>query len=116
MVAFGGIYAALFSDDEGLARRLLSHASAAGENLWRMPLERRLKRRLKSHVADLKNTGGRYGSSITGALFLHHFVKSTPWAHIDMAGLGMSDETWEHVPKGASGFGVATLTRYASDV
>eukprot|EP00975_Prorocentrum_lima_P028073 5899973-Prorocentrum_lima.AAC.1 len=51
-----------------------------------MPLVSEYGAELKSKIADLKNVGGRAGSSITAALFLKEFVKKTPWAHIDMAG------------------------------
>ncbi len=42
---------------------------------------------MKSPVADMKNTGSRYGGSITAALFLKQYVKDEiEWAHMDMAG------------------------------
>ena len=41
---------------------------------WRMPLDGDLRSTLKSPVADLKHVGGRYGGSITAALFLKEFV------------------------------------------
>ena len=50
--------------------------AAAGEKVWRMPLEESYMEQLKSPVADLKNTGGRLGGSITAALFLKEFVKT----------------------------------------
>jgi len=59
---------------------------------------------LKSKIADLKNVGGRAGGSITAALFLKEFVKSTPWAHIDMAG-----PVWDTKAGASTGFGVKML-------
>ena len=40
------------------------------KSFWRMPLDRDLRSTLKSAIADLKHIGGRYGGSITAALFL----------------------------------------------
>ena len=36
-------------------------------------------------IADMKNTGGRPGGSITAALFIQRFVNGVPWAHLDIA-------------------------------
>jgi len=47
---------------------------------------------IKSPVADLKNTGGRFGGSINAALFLQHFVGKVPWAHLDIAGPASIDK------------------------
>ena len=52
-----------------------------------MPLQKSYKEGLKSHIADMKNTGPRAGGSITAALFLEEFFdKEIKWAHIDIAG------------------------------
>eukprot|EP00466_Bigelowiella_natans_P012780 jgi/Bigna1/85882/estExt_fgenesh1_pg.C_60337 len=77
------------------------------EMIWRMPLVEGYKEELKSNIADLKNVGGRAGGSITAALFLKEFVKSTPWAHIDMAG-----PVWDGKAGGSTGFGVRTLVDF----
>lgn len=67
----------------------------------------------KSEVADIKNSGGRYGGAITAALFLQEFVGKTPWVHLDIAAPFMSDKTKGILVKGATGFGVRTLIRLA---
>lgn len=52
-----------------------------------MPMEAGYFDQLKSPVADMKNTGGRAGGSITAALFLKQFVKDeVEWSHLDVAG------------------------------
>ena len=79
-------------------------AVQAGEKLWRLPLEDEYMEQLKSSVADMKNTGTRYGGSITAALYLKEFVdtKNVEWAHIDMAGPVWDDR--EAVCKWATSF------------
>jgi leucyl aminopeptidase len=113
VVTFAGIHAAVLGNKREITRRFLELGEQAGEAFWELPLTDRLKKTLSSPVADLQNTGGRWGSTTTGALFLSEFVGETPWVHVDMAGLEIYEAAWEHMPKGPTGFGVATLTHLA---
>ncbi len=45
-----------------------------GEKVWRMPMEESYWELMKSPIADMKNTGARYGGAITAALFLEKYV------------------------------------------
>ncbi|HUB05443.1 MAG TPA: leucyl aminopeptidase, partial [Myxococcales bacterium] len=112
MVALGMNTAGLFSPDDPLAGELLSAAHAAGEDLWRLPLTDQLRDGLKSDIADMKNTGERWGGAITAALFLREFVGKTPWAHLDIAGPSFSHRERGYVPKGGTGVGVRTLVEW----
>ena len=109
MVALGNDMAGLFSPSDAMADGLREAAEQAGEKLWRLPLEDAYMEQLKSSVADLKNTGTRYGGSITAALYLKEFIdtKNVEWAHVDMAG-----PVWDDKQGGATGFGAATLARW----
>ena len=78
-----------------------------------MPLPRDYRKLIDSAVADMKNTGGRYGGAITAALLLAQFVGDVPWAHVDLAGPSWAREDGPLGPKGATGFGVATLVALA---
>jgi len=57
----------------------------------------------------MKNTGGRFGGSITAAQFIQRFVGKTPWAHLDIAGTAYTEKTGPYQPKGATGVGVRLL-------
>ncbi len=115
MIALGPLSAGLYSDDETLLNKMLGAGSESIEGLWRLPLDRRLLPQLKSLIADTKNTGKRYGGSITAALFLEKFVDGrVKWAHLDVAGPAMSEGDLAWVPKGGAGFGVETLARFVS--
>ncbi|MDD2869408.1 leucyl aminopeptidase [Neomegalonema sp.] len=117
VVALGSENAGLFSNDDDLANGLLSAARAEGEGLWRMPLGQAYDDKIKSRLADMKNTGGREAGSITAAQFLQRFVEAgTPWAHLDIAGVTLSSEDRPTAPRGATGWGVATLNRLVRDV
>jgi len=113
-IALGDLYAGLFSNDSDLAGRLIRAAGDSGEKLWQLPLPEEYKDLNKSDVADIKNSGGRYGGAITAALFLQEFIEDTPWAHIDIAAPFMTDKTKGVLVKGATGFGVRTLVRFVS--
>ena len=109
-------YAGLFSNDDDLAGKLTAAGKASGDQLWRLPMGPNYDKMIDSPIADMKNTGARFGGSITAAQFLARFIdKGTPWAHLDIAGTVWADKpgaTWD---KGATGFGVRLLDRYVRD-
>jgi leucyl aminopeptidase len=112
VVALGPHVAGVMSNDESLAREWLDAASASGEDMWRMPLPPRLVEQLKSEVADMRNTGERWGGALTAGLFLKEFVGDKPWVHVDIAGPSSADKEHAHTSKGGTGFGVATLLAF----
>src|SRR5919201_2785317 len=112
LVALGPWIAGLFSNDDALAAELLAAARAAGEPVWRMPLPPEMEELIKSPVADLKNTGGRFGGSINAALFLQHFVGNVPWAHLDIAGPASIDKERGYNARGGTGAGVRLLAEW----
>ncbi|MBH1988875.1 MAG: leucyl aminopeptidase [Myxococcaceae bacterium] len=110
MVALGPTMAGLFSNDDPLSARVLDSARFTGEAFWRLPLEDSLYDQLKTPIADLKNTGERYGGAITAALFLQKFIEpKTVWAHLDIAGPARNDRDQGYLSTGGTGFGVRTL-------
>ncbi|RZR84235.1 hypothetical protein BHM03_00011002, partial [Ensete ventricosum] len=101
---FTGIY----SPSDDLAKEIVTASEVTGEKFWRMPLEESYWESMKSGVADMVNTGGRQGGSITAALFLKQFVnEKVQWLHIDMAG-----PVWNDKKRCATGFGVSTLVEW----
>jgi leucyl aminopeptidase len=112
IIALGPYRAGLYTDDDKLAAAYLEAAEGEGESFWRMPLDSDLRSTLKSAVADIKHIGGRNGGSITGALFLKEFVGETPWMHLDIAGPAFLERAHGRLPKGGTGFGVATGVRF----
>ncbi len=115
VVALGSEKAGLFANDESLAASLLAAAEAEGEGLWRLPLGQAYDDKIKSRIADMKNSGGREAGSITAAQFLKRFVGEVAWAHLDIAGVALASEEKPTIPRGASGWGVATLDRLVRD-
>ena len=112
-VALGTLYSGIFANDQKLADKVLKAAAKTGEKLWQMPMPEEYKEQNKSEIADIKNTGNRYGGAITAALFLAEFVDNTPWAHIDIAGTASGNKEKGYIVKGATGVGVRTLVEFA---
>jgi leucyl aminopeptidase len=109
-IALGRSIAAVMTNNDVLMERLVRAADAAGEKVWRLPLEKDYKDHIKSKVADLKNIGnpGEAGT-IIGGLFLEEFVDGKPWAHIDMAAVGWNGAGTPFSPAGATGAMIRTL-------
>ena len=116
IIALGHDNAGVFANDDTLANAVLAAAAAEGEGAWRMPMGDPYDKLIKSRLADMKNTGGRPGGSITAAQFLRRFVRDeTPWCHIDIAGVALPPSETALAPKGATGWGVMTLDRMIRD-
>jgi leucyl aminopeptidase len=109
LVALGNLQAGLFCNDDTLAGHLSAAGETTGEKLWRMPLGKEYDKLIDSKFADMKNTGGRLGGSITAAQFLKRFVGDTPWAHLDIAGTAMGSPSSEINQSWGSGYGVRLL-------
>ncbi|HEY1736743.1 MAG TPA: leucyl aminopeptidase, partial [Methylovirgula sp.] len=91
--------------------RLLAAGLETNEKVWRLPLGPAYDKLIDSKFADMKNTGGRHGGSITAAQFLQRFVNGTPWAHLDIAGTGMNSPSSDTNQSWGSGYGVRLLDR-----
>jgi leucyl aminopeptidase len=118
MVALGYEAAGLFTVEESLRDLLALSGELTGDRVWPMPLLPEYRAYLRSDVADIKNSGIRYGGACTAATFLKEFAGDIPWAHVDMAGTGWEkkefakDKDEYFVPKGPTGFGVALLFEF----
>ena len=115
IVALGVEYAGLFSNNDRLSERLTKVGEATGERVWRMPLGPEYDKLIDSKFADVKNTGGRQGGSITAAQLLQRFVDKTPWAHLDIAGTAMASPQTEINKSWASGWGVRLLDELVAE-
>ena len=80
---------------------------------WQLPMWQEYRDNLNSDVADMKNTGSRYGGASSAGMFLKEFVgKGIKWAHIDIAGTAFLDKPQKEFCKGATAAGVRTLLKY----
>ena len=117
VVALGTTMAGLMSNSDQLVGQLQRAATAAGEKVWRLPVDDDHREKLKSVPADIVNAPGREGGALTAAAFLSHFVPkdgSVPWAHLDIAGVADTDKPTAIYAKGATGWGVRTLVEWVT--
>jgi leucyl aminopeptidase len=115
LVALAKQHAGLFSNSDELSAQLSKAGEATGELVWRMPMGPDYDKMIDSQFADMKNTGGRDGGSITAAQFLKRFVDDVPWVHLDVAGTAMASPQTEINKVWASGWGVRLLDRLVKD-
>ena len=112
IVGLGNEKAGIFSNHNSFCKDYLRAANSEGEGAWHMPLGAAYHKLLRSNLADCKNIGGRGAGAITAACFLQRFVKKeVHWIHMDIAGVAATDSPGALHPKGASGWGVASIDR-----
>jgi leucyl aminopeptidase len=115
IVALGQEYAGMFGNDDRLCDRVTRAGLATGERVWRMPLGPEYDKMIDSKFADMKNTGGRFGGSITAAQLLARFVDKTPWVHLDIAGTGMGSPQTDINKSWGAGWGVRLLDQLVAE-
>ena len=117
IVSLGSEYAGLFSNDDGLSKKLIDAGEIVEEKLWRMPLNDNFDKLINSKNADMQNINYVGGAgSTTAAQFLQRFIiKKTPWAHLDIAGMAFSKYGGALNSGGATGYGVRLLNKLIED-
>ena len=114
-VALGVEIGAVFSNNSKTLDNFLNSNSECFENYHSLPLEQSYKSLIKSNIADMKNTGGRFGGAITAALLLEEFVNDIDWVHLDIAGPGRSRSNNAIYSEGGTGFGVLGFYNFLDD-
>jgi len=115
VVALGYVNAGIFANDDQMYDRFAKAEANAGEKFWRMPLDDEYKEVIKSSIADIVNSGGRWGGAITAAMFLKEFAEDTPWLHLDIAGTAWTEDAKPWIAKGPSGIAVRSLVEFVKD-
>ncbi len=113
IVGLGPSIAGIMGTGRALLRDLRAAGDATGELMWELPMPDEYRELNASKVADLSNSGGRYGGAITAGMFLREFVKpEIPWVHIDIAGPCFVEKGLGGRPFGATGFPVRALVEW----
>ncbi|MEA2124015.1 MAG: leucyl aminopeptidase [Solirubrobacteraceae bacterium] len=116
VVALGSTFAGLFASDDAWAEDVRAAGARAGERSWRLPLDEEYAESIKGRWSDIVNAvEDRKAHATSGAEFLHRFVGDTPWAHLDIAGVGW-DGGRAYAAKGGSGFATRTLVEVARGI
>jgi leucyl aminopeptidase len=111
-IALGSFRVGVMGNDQPFIDSFLAAAARAGEKMWQMPMDDEYRDLIKSTVADVANSGGRFAGMITAAKFLQEFVGNTPWLHLDIAGAAWNDEEKPYLPKGPSGIAMRSLVEF----
>jgi len=112
VVALGYANAGIFANDEAIYDRFHKANEKAGEKMWRLPLDDEYKEQIRSTIADIMNTGGRWGGAINAAMFLQEFAEDTPWIHLDIAGTAWMEEQKPWIAKGPSGIALRSVVEF----
>jgi leucyl aminopeptidase len=110
-VALGDHASGLMGNDEDLIAEVQTAGEASGERAWPLPLFDEYTEQIKGDVADLKNSGGRYGGALTAGAFLKEFA-DYPWAHLDIAGTAYGKKGNAYTPNGATGVPARLLVEF----
>ncbi len=112
VIALGYVNAGIFSSDDQMYERFAAANRRAGEKMWRLPLDDEYKEIIKSNIADMVNSGARWGGAIFAAMFLREFSEDTPWIHLDIAGTAWVEEAKPWIAKGPSGIALRSLVEF----
>jgi leucyl aminopeptidase len=112
VVALGYANAGVFANDDAIYERFHKANDEAGEKMWRLPLDDEYKDNIKSTIADIVNSGGRWGGAINAAMFLQEFAEDTPWIHLDIAGTAWLEDQKPWIAKGPSGIALRSLVEF----
>ena len=115
VVALGHANAGVFANDDRLYERFRGALDKSGEKFWRLPLGDDYLEAMRSNIADLVNSGGRWGGASCAAAFLKEFAEDTPWLHLDIAGTAWMDDAKPWIAKGPSGIAVRSLVELVRD-
>lgn len=93
-VALGPEIAAMFSNNDDFAEKMLQASRATSDPMWRMPLYQPYADYIKGEIAEISNTGKLpQGGAITAGLFLQRFVDNDiPWMHFDIMGANLDSK------------------------
>lgn len=114
MVALGTAASGIMGNDEEFINKIIETGKIAGEKFWELPMWQEYRDNMNSEIADMKNTGTRYGGASAAGMFLKEFVTdNVKWAHLDIAGTAFLEKPQkEFFCNGSTACGVRTLVKY----
>ncbi len=102
------------SNNQNIVEALYAASDRCSEKVWQLPVWDEHRDMMKSSIADLKNSAGKYAGTIAASAFLENFIGDWPWAHIDIAAVDIEKGGRPYIPKGATGMGQRLLVELLS--
>lgn len=113
VVALGHTATGVFSNNKEIVKKLETSSENWEENFWHLPIYDDYRKMIKSEIASVKNSAGRWASAPSAAAFLESFIENDiPWMHLDIAGTAFLSEDGTYHKKGATGVAIQTLYTY----
>ncbi len=115
--ALGKDYAAFFTRHDDLTDKFIKMGQQTGEEVWALPLNENHFKAIENDVADVMNSGPTAPGASAGAAFIGTFVReSTPWVHLDIAGVAWNDKPSAlRASPGSTSFGIQLLNGYIKE-
>lgn len=107
ILGYGG--APILGNNDTLRQRVQEASAAVAEPVWPLPIWDYHRDQMKSSLADMVNSAGKYAGTITATVFLEKFVGDWPWVHIDIASVDQEPKGRPYMPRGTTGFGLRLL-------
>lgn len=114
-VAIGKLGIVAMGNDDKVMGLLKESGNNMYERIAEFPFWEEFGELIKSSVADIKNSGSKFGGAITAGKFLEHFV-DYPWVHLDIAGPVFVDSKDSYRGLGGTGVGVRLLFDLFSNI
>ncbi len=116
MVALGSVASGIMGNNDEFVKEIIKTGEIVGEKYWQLPMWQEYRDNMNSDVADMKNTGTRYGGASAAGMFLKEFVTdNVKWAHLDVAGTAFLEKPQKEFSKGACAVGVRTILKYITE-
>lgn len=111
-IAVGTEIAAMFSNDDSIAKQVFECAQQQHDPVWQLPLYQPYRELLKSSIADISNSASTgYAGASTAALFLNEFINpSCSWMHFDVMAYNLSSKPGK--PEGGEALGLRAVYDY----
>jgi leucyl aminopeptidase len=115
--ALGKDYAAYFSRHDELAPLFIAMGKETGDEVWPLPLNDNHFKAIENDVADVMNSGPGAPGASAGAAFIGTFIReSTPWVHLDIAGVAWNEKSTPlKASPGSTSFGIQLLNGYIKE-
>lgn len=109
LIVLGYAGAPIMGNNPKLLKRIKDAADNTAEKVWELPIWDEYRENMKSTIADVQNSYGRPGGTITAGAFLENFIGDYPWVHVDIASVDVERAGRPYVPKGITGVGLRLL-------